>query len=112
MICSNPRCPPCSRRRFRDKLLDGFVFLVCAVALLVAGLAVSSLFTGCGGQAESDPQEQTAEAPPLHEDRWCCTRHNAYNGIPYLECGLPGAELPEDATDCTCDVYLVDCSGE
>jgi hypothetical protein len=87
-------------------------FSACGILLGTTILLLIALFTGCGGQAESAPQEQTAEAPPLHEDRWCCTRHNAYNGIPYLECGLPGAELPEDATDCTCDAYLVDCEGE
>lgn len=91
---------------------DVLVFTVAGLLLGVAAFLVGLLFTGCGGQAQSAPEEQTAEAP-LHEDRWCCTRNNAPYGQPaYMECGLPGPSIPEDAVDCFCDSYLVDCAGE
>ncbi len=99
------------REKRKRRILDALVFMLAGLGLVLAAFLVGLLFTGCGGQAQSASAEQTAEAP-LHEDRWCCTRNNAYNGVPYLECGLPGASIPEDAVDCFCDAYLVDCAGE
>lgn len=103
------------REKRKRRILDGLVFFVAVLALGVAGVALSGLFMGCGGQAESAEEllQEQAAAAPLHEDRWCCTRNNAPYGQPtYIECGLPGVSIPEDATDCACDAYLADCEGE
>lgn len=100
------------REKRKRRVLDALVFTLAGLGLVLVAFLAGLLFTGCGGQAQSAPAEQTAEAP-LHEDRWCCTRNNAPYGQPaYIECGLPGVSIPEDAVDCTCDSYLADCTGE
>lgn len=104
------------REKRKRRILDALVFVVATLALVLVAFALSGLFfLGCGGQAQSAEEllQEQAAAAPLHEDRWCCTRNNAPYGQPaYIECGLPGVSIPEDAVDCFCDSYLVDCTGE